>query len=301
MEQNRRNSNSNQITREYLDSLLIETRYIDAAFPDTGFELFGRRFSTPLMTAALSHLDHFMFEGAMNLFVEGAKKAGAVCWIGMSEEDEMDRLSSAGVPSSFIEIIKPYKDRDLIFKKLERAKERGFLAVGVDIDHPFSASGTADVVDDYEMAPMQTKELEQICRASELPVIIKGVLSVQDADRSLAAGAKGLMLSHHNNRIGYAVPPLMMLPKIRDFVNGRAELFVDCEISTGLDAFKALCLGAKGVCIGRPLMTAIKENGSDGVCEYFQHAKEELAKAMAYTGCADLSKMDASIIHRRDF
>ena len=79
--------------------------------------------------------------------------------------------------------------------------------------------------------------------------------------------------------------------------NGAVPLFVDCEIQTGMDAFKALSLGAKGVCIGRPLMAAIKQNGAAGAADYLIRANNELKKAMAYTGCADLGKMDASIIH----
>ena len=104
-------------------------------------------------------------------------------------------------------------------------------------------------------------------------------------------------MSHHNNRIEYAIPPLFILPKILEVVNGSIPVFVDDEIKTGMDAFKALALGAAGVCIGRPLMTAIKEDTEKGVCAYLQKANAELAKAMAYTGCTDLSKMTPSVIH----
>ena len=69
--------NSNAITRRYLDSLLIETRYMNSTFPDTEMTLYGKKFKTPVMTAALSHLDHFMFEGATAQYAEGAAKAGA--------------------------------------------------------------------------------------------------------------------------------------------------------------------------------------------------------------------------------
>jgi len=75
-------------------------------------------------------------------------------------------------------------------------------------------------------------------------------------------------------------------------------LFVDCEIKTGMDAFKALCLGAKGVCIGRPLMTAIKQGGADAVRDYLNQARDGLAKAMAYTGCADPDHMNPTVIRR---
>ena len=287
--------NSNRIAREYIDSLRIETRYMDAVHPDTSFRLYGAKFASPIMTAALSHLDHFMFPGAANALAIGAAMADAALWYGMADEEEIARLAAVG--AKMIEIIKPYADRDLIYKKIAHAEKAGLLAVGVDIDHPFSGDGGADVVDGREMAPLRTVELEQIVRATPLPVIVKGVLSRRDAERSLGAGARGLVLSHHNNRIEYAVPPLAMLPEIAA-IAGDVPLFVDCEIRTGMDAFKALALGATGVCIGRPLMTAIKESGACGARDYLTKARDELAKAMACTGCSDLKHIDPTIVHR---
>ena len=79
------NGNSNNITRRYIDSLLIETRFMDSDNPDIKFELFGEQFSTPIMTAALSHLDHFMFPGAAEAIARGAKDADAVFWYGMAD------------------------------------------------------------------------------------------------------------------------------------------------------------------------------------------------------------------------
>ena len=301
MEQNKRHGNSNLITREYLDSLLFETRYIDAVCPDPSFELYGKTFKSPIMTAALSHLNRFMFEGAMDAFAEGAKEAGAAFFVGMTEIDEMDHLAGIGDPSSFIEIIKPYKDRDEMFKRLEKAEERGFLAVGTDIDHAFNSIGLEDEVFGIPMAPFTTEELAQIRSATKLPFIVKGVLSVQDARKCLEAGVTGILLSHHNNKFEYAVPPLMALPAIREAVGGKMDIFVDDEIATGLDAFKAICLGAKGVCIGRPLMTAIKNNGAQGVAEYFDKAFKELSGIMAFTGCRNLEAAEPTILHKRAF
>ena len=287
--------NSNRIAREYIDSLRIETRYMDATHPDPTFELYGGRFASPIMTAALSHLDHFMFPGAADALARGAAAANAVLWYGMAPDEEIERLAAFG--AKMIEIVKPYADREKIAKKIARAEALGLLAVGVDIDHPFSEDGGADVIGGEAMAPLRTDELADICRGTRLPVIVKGVLSRRDAERCRAAGARGLVLSHHNNRIEYAVPPLAMLPEIAA-VAGDMDLFVDCEIKTGMDAFKALSLGAKGVCIGRPLMTAIKQGGADAVRDYLLRANDELKKAMAYTGCANLSQMDPTVIHR---
>ena len=288
--------NSNRIAREYLDSLRIETRYMDSENPVLDFELYGTKAATPIMTAALSHLDHFMYPGAADALARGAKEAGAILWYGMAEEAEIERLASFGAP--MIEIIKPYADRELIARKIRHAEKLGLLAVGVDIDHAFGDDGSPDNVFGSVMAPLKTPELEDICKSTRLPVIIKGVLSVRDAERCVEAGAQGLVLSHHNNRIEYAMPPMALLPEIAEMTAGKIPLFVDCEIKTGMDAFKALALGAKGVCIGRPLMTAIKQDPEHGVRDYLLKATAELKKAMAFTGCTTLEKMDPTVIHR---
>ena len=261
------NGNSNRITREYLDSLMIETRYMDSETPDLTFRLFGETFPSPIMTAALSHLDHFMFPGAAQALAEGARDAGAVLWYGMAPEEA-------------------------------HAEQRGLLAVGIDIDHAFGDDGGKDVVSGEEMTPLRTAKLEEICGSTKLPVIIKGVLSMKDAQKCIGAGAAGLVLSHHNNRIGYAIPPAVILPEIAALAGRAIPVFADCEIQTGMDAFKMLALGASGVCIGRPLMTAIKNGGAGGVRDYLLNANRELGKAMAFTGCTTLGRMDPTVIRR---
>lgn len=288
--------NSNVITRQYLDSLLIETRYMNSTNPDLTMNLYGRSFKSPIMTAALSHLDHFMFEGATKAFAEGAAKADAILWLGMADEKEVEMCAATGAP--MIEIIKPYSDRKLIFQKIRHAESLGLLAVGIDIDHPFAEDGSPDNVDGYEMTALTTEELKEICSSTKLPVIAKGVLSLYDAREVMKAGVSGMVLSHHNNRIEYAVPPLALLPAIREEAGKDVPIFVDGEIRTGMDAFKALALGATAVCIGRPLMTAIKQDGAEGVAEYLRKANGELAKAMAYTGCTDTGRMDPAVVHK---
>ena len=288
--------NSNRISREYLDSLLIETRYMDSVVPDISFEMYGTRVSSPIMTAALSHLDHFMFPGAAEALAKGAADAGTILWYGMAEEEEIERLASFGAP--MIEIIKPYADRDLILKKIEHAEKTGLLAVGIDIDHAFGPDGSPDVVSGFEMNPLKTEELREFAEKCSLPLIVKGILSLQDAERCLGAGAKGLLLSHHNNRIEYALPPIALLQEISRLAGPSVPVFADCEIKSGMDAFKALSLGASGVCIGRPLMTAIRNDRENGVRDYLLNANAELKKAMAFTGCPSLKKMDPGVIHR---
>ena len=287
--------NSNTITRNYLDSLLIETRYMNSTNPDTTFTLYGETFASPIMTAALSHLAQIAEGGMAEGIARGALDAGCVMWYGAAEEEEIQMLADTGV--RLIEIIKPYTNRDIIYKKIRHAESLGLMAVGIDIDHPFANDGSPDIVDGEELKALTTAELAEIVKSTRLPLITKGVLSLYDADISLQAGVKGMVLSHHNNRIEYAIPPVYLLPEVCKLAGEDVPVFVDGMIQTGMDAFKAIALGAKGVCIGRPLMAAYTKAKAQGVSDYLNNARDELAKAMAYTGCTDLGKMDPSVIH----
>ncbi|MBR4236165.1 MAG: alpha-hydroxy-acid oxidizing protein [Clostridia bacterium] len=288
-------SDSNLITRAYLDSILIETRYINGCEPDTTFEFFGRSFPTPIMSAALSHLDRFMFDGAMRLYAEGMAASGALMWLGMTNDREAEMCAATG--ASIVEIIKPYADRECIYARIRKAEELGFLAVGVDIDHSFGSDGKNDVVNGCDMRPLNSAELTELKRSTRLPFIVKGVLSEYDLKACKAAGADGVVISHHNNRIAYALPPARFLRETDETLLSGISVFADCVINSGADAFKYLCLGAQGVCVGRPLMTAIKEAGAQGVSDWVRRETAALRKYMAFTGCKDLKHTDKSVLH----
>lgn len=140
---NEKRGDSNKITREYFDSLLLETRYIDSDLPSLDFELFGEHFETPIMTAALSHMQR-VHDNGMVALAEGAKAAGAVYWAGMGDKDELEDIVATGAKT--VKIIKPYADNAVIFDKIEHAVKHGVFAVGMDIDHAYASSGKYDCV-----------------------------------------------------------------------------------------------------------------------------------------------------------
>ncbi len=288
---------SNQITRDFFDSVLLETRYFDADIPSTEFELFGEKFDTPIMTAALSHL-HDICPNAMTEFGKGARDAGAVHWVGMGEDDELEDILNTGAKT--VKIIKPHLDDSVIFHKIEHAVKNGAFAVGMDIDHCFSGNGGYDVVVGLPMHSKTTSDIAGYVKASKVPFIIKGVLSAHDAEKSIEAGAKGILVSHHHGIMRYAVPPLMILPEIVKAVDGQVPIFLDCGIESGMDVFKALALGADAVCVGRNLMGPLKE-GSAGVTKRILEMNRELMSIMARTGAKSLSEIDPSVVHYRNF
>lgn len=289
--------NSDKITRDYFDSLLIETRYLDSGIPDTSMELFGNKFSTPIMTAALSHLGNTT-ENGMVIYAEGAQKSNAVHWVGMGEDDELEKIVATGAKT--IKIIKPHKNNDEVFRKIEHANKIGCFAVGMDIDHSFNANGDYDNVLGLEMKAKSTEELSEFVKASKVPFIVKGVMSPKDAEKCLKAGVTGIQISHHHGMVDYSVPPLMIIQDIINVVGKDYPVFVDCGFESGMDVYKALALGAKAVSIGRHLMPILK-NGSDAVSERINQMNLELKGIMARTGITSLSNMDPTVIHKRFF
>ena len=130
-------SSPDQITRDYFDSLLLETRYLDSAIPSTEMELFGEHFSTPIMTAALSHLDNTAPNG-MLIYAKAAAICNAVHWVGMGNDDELERVVATGART--IKIIKPHADNAEVLRKINHAVNAGCFAVGmaIDLEIPFS-------------------------------------------------------------------------------------------------------------------------------------------------------------------
>lgn len=277
------------------DSLLIEMRHIDGKKPDTAFTLYGERFRTPVMTAALSHLDEVCPNGMTEL-ARGAAIAGAVSWIDMGEKEEL--LKIAGTGAKFIEIIKPFADNDLILERISHAEKCGALAVGLDIAYAFDESGEYAQVRGYDMKPKSREEIRKFAASTSLPFIVKGVLGARDAYKALEAGALGIMVSHHPGSMDYALPPLVILPEILKVINGQIPVFVDCGITSGVDAFKALALGASAVCAGSVLLPSLKEAGAQGVAMALSQMNDELKGVMARTGCYDLKHMDQTVLHK---
>ena len=138
METRRKPEDSNTMTERYFERILVETRYIDAVVPDTSVELFGRKFSTPVMTAALSHIPGKDGDGMVQM-AQGAAKAGALTWVGMTSLEQYGEIAKTGAP--LVRIIKPYADEREIISRMEQAEELGAVAIGMDIDHSFNGQG----------------------------------------------------------------------------------------------------------------------------------------------------------------
>ena len=285
---------SDLITREYFDSILLETRLIGSDLADTRTQLFGKEFQNPVTTAALSHLNGHHPEGLAEM-ARGAKAAGSLVFIGMGDPAETARVAESG--AEVIKIVKPYADEDLIFERLDMAKKSGCLGVGMDIDHTFSRFGEYDNVMGFSMNAKTEADLRRYIARTGLPFVIRGVLSVRDALKCAELGAQGIVVSHHHGIMKYAVPPLYILPEIRKAVGKSLTIFLDCDVENGFDVFKALALGADAVSVGRAIMPPLRDNAAQGVCDRILQINGELRAAMNRTGAKTIAEIDPSTLH----
>src|SRR5271169_2390250 len=127
-------------------------------------------------------------------------------------------------------------------------------------------------------------------QASGLPVVVKGLLSVEDIRQSVAAGAAAIWVSNHGGRQMDGVPAtISLLRPAVDTVQDRVPIIVDSGIRRGIDVFKALALGAKAVAIGRPVLWGMAVGGASGVKSVYAHLADELRSAMLLSGVAKIA------------
>ena len=291
-------NDSNLITREYLDSLFIEQRLIDSALPSAKTIILGKEYATPIMNAAFSHLEkgHPGYPVAM---ANGFKAADAMNMWGMSTDEEMEKIYATGADT--IEIIKPYADESQVLHRIEFALSHGAVAVGMDIDHAYGRNGAYDEVDGIKMEPKSIAQLKQYVEAAgDKPFVIKGVLSVSDALKCVEIGAKAIIVSHHHGIFDGAVPPLQILPNIKEAVGDKIEIYADCGFDSALDVFKALAIGAKAVSVSRAILDKTYNTGAEGITKEIKHMTAELVSIMGRCGFATVDSIDDSVLWSKE-
>lgn len=289
-----RESDANIITQKYMDSILIEEKIIDSVLASTETEFLGETFSSPIMMPAFSHLKQYNGRELNGLeeYSIAAKNANILNFCGMMENDMFAKIAATGAKT--IRIVKPYDDNGKVRDQMQFAESVGSFGIGMDIDHIFGETGL-DICVGETMAVQTMDMLRSYVESTKLPFVVKGVLSVRDAVACADIGAKAIIVSHHHGRMPYAVPPMMVLPEIRDALEGTGvKIIVDCGIESGADVYKAIALGADAAAVGRSMLPYLEKDGTAGVESYVEKVKNELRYIMSNTGCPKVSDIDDS-------
>ncbi|MFC3077308.1 L-lactate dehydrogenase [Phenylobacterium terrae] len=141
------------------------------------------------------------------------------------------------------------------------------------------------------------KEIDWVRESWDGPVVLKGVLDVEDAREAVRAGADGIVVSNHGGRqLDGVKSSIAALPRIADAVGGDLTVLMDGGVRSGLDILKALALGAKGVMIGRAWAYALGAGGQPMIERMLGTLRAELATAMILTGCTDVQHADKTLL-----
>jgi 4-hydroxymandelate oxidase len=275
-----------------------------ASDPETGCDFFGLRLGMPILTAPLAGMKGNMgdpmgerdFVAAM---VGGALDAGTAAFTADGPAPQSFELGIevlGGIQGRGIPTIKPRQEETFV-AMARRAKDCGAPAIATDID----AAGIILMRRAGQAAgPWPVETWKRMISGAGLPVILKGVMTVRDAERAVEAGAAGIVVSNHGGRVLDHTPGTAdVLPEIAAAVKGKTRILVDGGIRSGVDVLKMLALGAEAVLVGRPMATAAVGGGREGVAFLLNRYAEELRNAMMYAGCGSLAEISASAIRTR--
>src|SRR5437763_9044768 len=143
------------------------------------------------------------------------------------------------------------------------------------------------------------RDLERLRGMSDLPLLVKGVLTREDARLSVDAGADGIVVSNHGGRqLDTVLAGIDALPEVADEVGAETEVFVDGGVRRGTDVLKAVALGARAALIGRPVLWGLAAGGEQGVRDVLEMFRREIELAMVLAGCARCSAVTREHVTR---
>ncbi len=187
----------------------------------------------------------------------------------------------------------------------ERDRRSGFAIpeeIGVpSVEEALGSSRAVTIEETFAlMQPALTwNYLEQLAADCRVPVLVKGVLSGEDAARAVEHGAAGVVVSNHGGRqLDRCLASAEALPEVVDAVEGRGAVLVDGGIRRGVDVAIALALGADAVLVGRPALWGLAAGGEAGARRVLELLRSELELTLALCGCASPGELDRSHLRR---
>lgn len=269
--------------------------------PQLNCRILGIDLAMPILGAPIGGIAINM-KGALSegqytkAIVSGCRQAGTIGMTGDGPKAEwyMDGIHAITAENGFgIPIIKP-RETDKIVELATKAAEAGAKAFGIDID----AAALINMTNAGQpVGPKTQADLEYIKKNTQIPFIVKGIMTPDEAEACALAGVDAIVVSNHGGRALDSTPGTAeVLPHIAEMVKGKITILVDGGIRSGADVLKMLALGADAVLVGRPLAMGAVGDGAEGVAAVLAKLAGELKTAMLLTGTADVSSVSEDVI-----
>lgn len=296
---------------------------VDVSSIDLSTSVLGSHLAMPLglAPAAFHGLAHPSAEVAV---AEAAAKAGIVFCVSTLSSSSLEEVADGSDGRRWFQLY-VYRDRKVSEELVKRAAAAGYEAIVLTVDLPlpgyrerelrrhFPFPGNrfvgnlslvagenerlVDLIADLHDASLTWRDVEWLRNVSALPVIVKGILTAEDARLAVDHGASAIFVSNHGGRQLDRTPATIdVLPEVVAAVDGRVEVYLDGGVRRGVDVLIALALGARAVFLGRPYLYALAAGGSDGVTRALDLLRTEIETGMKLLGAPSVRTIDRSYI-----
>jgi (S)-3,5-dihydroxyphenylglycine transaminase len=284
-------------------------------------KILGRTWGAPVGIAPIAYHTLAHPDGELAT-VRGATAAKVPLVVSTFAGRPLEQIAAeAGVPV-WLQVY-CFRDRSITRELIERAERAGLGALMLTVDAPHLGRRLRDVRNDFRLPPgivpgnlegmdfsapaaharsefdpyLDWSIVEWLREVSELPILLKGILTGQDAARALDAGVDGIVVSNHGGRQLDGVPATLdVLPEIAAVVNGRIPVLLDGGIRRGLDVLAALALGADATLIGRPILHGLAVDQDKGVAEVLKLLIDELTDTMTLAGVSTIADVGPDLV-----
>jgi 4-hydroxymandelate oxidase len=317
--------------RADFERIALRPRYmVDVSNVDTSTTVLGDAVSMPVLLAPAAGHKLCCADGELAT-ARAAQGAGTIMVLSTLSTVKMEEVAEVGDAPKWFQLY-VYRDREVTRQLVQRAEAAGYKALCLTVDVPVIGNRERDrrnsftFPKEYPLANFLGMELEHMPigvvgsalgayiaskwdpsvswrdfdwfrSITKLPIVLKGILTGEDARLAVEHGAAGIIVSNHGGRqLDGAMSGIAALPEVVEAVDGRIEVLVDGGVRRGTDVVKALALGARAVLVGRPYMYGLAIAGEEGVRAVLETLRAELVTAMALTGRRAIGEVDGSVV-----
>jgi 4-hydroxymandelate oxidase len=300
---------------------------VDVARRELATTLLGADVATPIGIAPTAYHRMAHADGEAGT-ARAATNCGALMIVSTLATTSLEEVAAASTGPKWFQLY-VHKDREFTRDLVQRAQASGYRALVLTADTPILGRRLRDVRNRFtlpaglEMANLVTaaepppkddsalaayvaarhdasltwRDVDWLASLTSLPIVIKGLVRRDDAERAIEHGARGVIVSNHGARqLDGAPATLDALPGVVEQVGARGEVYVDGGVRWGTDVLKAIALGARAVFVGRPILWGLAAGGQGGVEHVLNLLRDELSNAMALAGCASLADVNRGIL-----
>jgi len=288
---------------------------VDVSVIDTRTNVLGTDVSMPVLVAptAMHCLAHAEGECAT---AQAAGRSNTLMIAGTTATRSLEEIARAASGPLWFQLY-VYPTLQYAEELVQRAEAAGYKAIVLTVDLPVLGNREKDKRNNFEIPPppfveanfvgvekegqgwitLTWESLAWLRSITPLPILLKGILTAEDALLALEHGMNGIIVSNHGGRqLDTALATIEALPEIVQAVAGRCEVYLDGGIRRGTDILKALALGARAVLVGRPVLWGLAANGAEGAHQVLEILRSELELAMALSGRPTLGSIDRSLV-----